>query len=179
MSPIAHSGMALLGWQLASRRKNVLTLVLFLAAANLPDVDFLLRLAFGRTRIPLHQYYTHNLVFVVLAVGLMSLLLPAGRDRWGLLIVGLSHLVLDVIVIDLVKPVGIRAFYPFSDALFNFGFFPYLKRGSLKAMTTFRNVRVLALETAVFVLPVVLAFRKRLAREFGSRGFWSVGRNAA
>ena len=179
MSPIAHSGMALLGWQLAARRKNVLTLGIFLAAANLPDVDFLLGLVFGRTRIPIHQYYTHNLAFVVLTVGLMSLLLPAGRDRWGLLLVGLSHLALDVIVIDLVRPVGIRALYPFSDALFNFGFFPYLKRGSLKAMATVRNVKVLALETAVFVLPVVLAFPRRLAREFGSRGFWSVGRNAS
>jgi membrane-bound metal-dependent hydrolase YbcI (DUF457 family) len=178
MSPIAHSGMALLGWQLSARRKSVLTLAIFLAAANLPDIDFLARFVFGRTSIPLHQYYTHNLLFVVLSTGLVSLLLPAGRDRWGLLFVGLSHLVLDVIVIDLVKPVGIRALYPFSDALSNFGFFPYVQRGSLKAMATLRNLGVLALETAVFVLPVVLAFRKRLAREIGSRAFWSIGRTA-
>jgi membrane-bound metal-dependent hydrolase YbcI (DUF457 family) len=179
MSPIAHSGMALLGWQLAARRKNLLTFAIFLAAANLPDIDFLARFVFGPTGISLHQYYTHNVLFVGLSTALLSLLLPPGSDRWGLLLVGFSHLVLDIIMIDLVRPVGIRAFYPFSGALFNFGFFPYLERGSLKAMASLRNLEVMALETAVFVLPVVVAFRKRLVREIGSRAFWSVRRPAS
>jgi len=179
MSPIAHCGTALLGWQLASRRKNVFTLGLFLVAANLPDLDFLLRFLPGPGPAPLHQAFTHNLPFVLVTIGLLSLLLPPGPDRWGLVLVGLSHLILDVIVIDLVPPVGIRALYPFSDRLFNFGFFPYVQRGSFKAMATIRNLGVFALEAAVFVLPVVLAFPRRLGRELGSREFWSVRGNAA
>jgi hypothetical protein len=178
MSPIAHSGIALLGWELASRRKNVFSLALFLAAANLPDVDFLLRIVLGRGRMPLHQYYTHNLAFVLLGAGLMSLLLPAGRDRWGLVLVALSHLVLDVIVIDTVRPVGIRAFYPFSTALYNFGFFPFLQRGSLKAMASWRNLEVMALEAGLFVLPVLVVFGKALARRIRARAFWSWRGNA-
>jgi membrane-bound metal-dependent hydrolase YbcI (DUF457 family) len=174
MSPIAHSGMALLGWQLTATRKNIRTLAVFLVAANLPDVDFLLFIIFGRGRLSLHQYFTHNLLFVVLATGLLSLLLPAGRDRWGLLLVGVSHLFLDIIVIDTLRPIGLRPFYPFSKALFNFGFFPFLKRGSLKVMASLRNMEVLLLETVVFVLPVLVIFGKRMVRRIGSRAFWTI-----
>jgi hypothetical protein len=179
MSPIAHSGLALLGWELGARRKNAFSLAVFMAAANLPDLDFLLRLIFGRGRLTLHQYYTHNALFILIASGLLSLLLPAGRDRWALLLVALSHLVLDVVVVDTLRPVGIRAFYPFSDALFNFGFFPFLQRGSLRAMASVRNLEVLALEAAVFVLPVAVVFRKALVRQLAARGFWSLRGNAS
>ncbi len=174
MSPIAHSGMALLGWQLAASRKNIRTLAVFLVAANLPDIDFLIYLIFGPVRISLHQYFTHNLLFVVLGTGLLSLLLPPGRDRWGLLLVGVSHLLLDIVVIDTLRPIGLRPFYPFSKSLFNFGFFPFLKRGSLKVMASLRNMEILLLEAAVFVLPVLVIFRKRFVRQVGSRAFWSI-----
>jgi hypothetical protein len=134
MSPVAHSGAALLAWQVAASRKNWKTLVLFLFVGNLPDIDFALHLILGHNRLSLHQYFTHNFLFVLASVSLLSLALPRGRDRWGLLLLGLSHLLLDVIVIDPARPIGIRPFFPFSKALFNLGFFPYLERWRLRDM---------------------------------------------
>jgi membrane-bound metal-dependent hydrolase YbcI (DUF457 family) len=176
MTPIAHSGIGLLGWQITASRKNIKTLLLFLFVANMPDVDFLLHLIFGRGRLSLHQYVTHNLFFVLAASGLLSLLLPAGRDRWGLIVVALSHLVLDLVVIDRQRPVGIRLFYPFSKRVFNFGFFPFFQRGSLRRMLSIRNAGVLALEAALFVLPVFVIWRKKFAEEFKKRSFWKICR---
>jgi membrane-bound metal-dependent hydrolase YbcI (DUF457 family) len=173
MSPIAQSGVALLGWQVIATRKNIKSLGLFLLIANLPDIDFILRLIFGPKRISIHQYFTHNLLFVVATSALLSLFLPRSRDRWGLLLVGLSHLVLDIFVIDLIRPIGIRPFFPFSRVLFNFGFFPYLERGRFHAVISMRNLWVLGLEAAVFVLPVLILFGKKILRDVKSRAFWT------
>ena len=174
MSPIAHSGVALLGWQLGATRKNAKTLSLFLLVGNLPDIDFLFHLVLGRERtLALHQVYTHNLFFVILASGLLSLLLPAGKDRWSLMCVGLAHIFLDIIVIDPVRPIGIKPFFPVSKALYNFGFFPNLQRGSLKVMLSMRNARILLLEAVLFVFPVFILFGKKIVRTIKSRSFWT------
>jgi len=173
MSPIAHSGVALLGWQVIATRKNAKSLGLFLLIANLPDIDFLLSLLFGQKRIFVHQYFTHNLIFVAATSVLVSLFLPRGRDRWGLLLIGFSHLVMDIFVIDPVRPIGIRPFFPFSRALFNFGFFPYLERGRFHNATSMRNFLVLGLEAAVFVLPVLVLFGSKILRDIKSRAFWT------
>jgi hypothetical protein len=174
MSPIAHSGVALLGWQLGATRKNVKTLSLFLLVGNLPDIDFLFHLILGREKtLSLHQAYTHNLFFVILTSALLSLLLPAGRDRWSLILVGLSHILLDIIVIDPVRPVGIKPFFPLSKALYNFGFFPHLQRGSLRVMLSTRNIRILLLEAVIFVLPVFVLFWKKIIMTIKSRAFWT------
>jgi hypothetical protein len=174
MSPIAHSGVALLGWELSSTRKTVKSFLVFFAIANIPDIDFFLFLVFGRSRLSLHQYVTHNLFFVIIVAGLFSLLLPAARDRWGLILVGLSHLVLDIIVIDPARPIGIRLFFPLSKKIFNFGFFPHLERAGISNWFSGKNLLVMALEAAVFVAPVLVLFGRDLVRTVKSRAFWTV-----
>ena len=173
MSPIAHTGIGLLGWELASSRKNIKTFLLFLLVANLADIDFLLYLVFRTRRFYLHQYFTHNIFFVVITVSFLSLLLKARRDRLGLILTGLFHLVQDIIVFDPVRPVGIRLFYPLSSKLINVGFFPHLHRGGLRAMVSAENAEVLLLETLVFVAPVLIIFWKRLGQDFRRRDFWT------
>ena len=173
MSPIAHTGVALLGWQIGVTRKTWKTLFLFLLTANLPDIDFALRLFLGHNRLSLHQYFTHNLLFILVMSALLSLFLPPGRDRWALILVGLFHLVLDISVIDPARPIGIRPFFPFSKALYNFGFFPYLERWKLKTMLSWRNGGVLLLEAAVFLFPVLIVFGKRLVKTVRGRAFWA------
>jgi len=174
MSPIAHSGVALLGWELSSTRKTVKSFLVFFAIANIPDIDFFLFLVFGRSRLSLHQYVTHNLFFVIIVAGLFSLLLPAARDRWGLILVGLSHLVLDIIVIDPARPIGIRLFFPLSKKIFNFGFFPHLERAGISNWFSGKNLAVMALEAAVFVAPILILFGRDLVRTVKSRAFWTV-----
>jgi hypothetical protein len=166
VSPLAHAGMGLLGWQLADRRKTAGTLTLFVLASNWADVDFLFSAFFGNRGLFRHQYYTHNVFFILLGCAFLSLLLPRGKSRWGLILAGLSHLPLDVIVVDTVAPIGIRIFYPLSDALTNVALFPFLERGPWRVLFSPRNFFVLGLEFLVFVLPVLFVFRRSLASRF-------------
>jgi hypothetical protein len=174
VSPIAHSGIGLLGWEIASSRKNVKTFLLFLFVANMADIDFLLYLVFRTRRFYIHQYYTHNIFFVVIVASLLSLLLKTRRDRLGLILVGLFHLVQDIIVFDPVHPIGIRLFYPLSSKLVNVGFFPHLHRGGLGTMVSAGNAEVLLLEALIFVAPVLIIFWKRLGQDFRRRDFWTI-----
>jgi hypothetical protein len=126
----------------------------------------------GQPGLFIHQYYTHNIPFILAGCVLLALLLPRGRSRWGLFLTGLSHVLLDIIVIDTLKPIGMRLFFPFSDTYYNLGFFPFLRRGSWRVMSSPHNFLVLGLEIACFVLPVIWLFHRRLARRFASRAFW-------
>ena len=174
MSPVAHSGLGLLGWRLFDRKQTVGTLFLYLLIANAADVDFLLHAVFQDRAVFIHQYYTHNLLFV-LAVSLgFMFLLRDGPSRWGLVLTGISHLAADVIVVDTLKPVGIRLFFPIAGAFYNLPWFPYLQRGTWKEMATLRNLGVLVLEFGIFVLPVLLLFPKSLWKRFRSSAFWKV-----
>jgi membrane-bound metal-dependent hydrolase YbcI (DUF457 family) len=174
MSPVAHAGMGLLGWQVFDRRKSLGTLVLYILAANLADIDFLLYVVIGPKPLFIHQYFTHNFLFVLIGCGLLALLLRNGRSRWGLLLTGQSHLLLDIIVIDTLKPIGMRLLFPFSDTYYNLGFFPYLRHGTWKVMLGPGNLLVLGLEFLCFVLPVVWAYRRPLSRRFASGAFWRI-----
>jgi hypothetical protein len=174
LSPVAHSGLGLLGWRLFDRKQTVGTLFLYLLIANAADVDFLLHAVFRDRAVFIHQYYTHNLPFV-LAVSLgFMFLLRDGPSRWGLVLTGISHLAADVIVVDTLKPVGIRLFFPISGVFYNLPWFPFLQRGAWKEMVTLRNLAVLGLEFGIFVLPVLLLFPKSLWKRFGSSAFWKV-----
>ncbi|NMD11837.1 MAG: hypothetical protein GYA74_11750, partial [Acidobacteria bacterium] len=164
----------LLGWRLFDRKQTVGTLFLYLLIANAADVDFLLHAVFRDRAVFIHQYYTHNLPFV-LAVSLgFMFLLRDGPSRWGLVLTGISHLAADVIVVDTLKPVGIRLFFPISGVFYNLPWFPFLQRGAWKEMVTLRNLAVLGLEFGIFVLPVLLLFPKSLWKRFGSSAFWKV-----
>ena len=84
MRPLGHAGIGLLGWQGLDRKKTAGSLALFLFAANWPDIDFVLAGIFGSRGIFRHQFYTHNVFFVLAGCGLLALLLPKGGGRWGL-----------------------------------------------------------------------------------------------
>jgi membrane-bound metal-dependent hydrolase YbcI (DUF457 family) len=174
MSPVAHAGLGLLGWQLFDQKKTAGTLGLFVLVANWPDVDFLLHLLFRRPIAFLHQYYTHNILFVLVFIFLFSLFLRDGRSRLGIYLTGISHLLSDLIVIDTSPPIGIRLFFPFSNSCFNLPWFPYLRRWPSKALFSVENGAVLLLEFVVFVLPVVYLFRKQLQRRWSSSAFWKI-----
>ena len=172
MSPVAHTGLGLLGWELAASRKTWRSLGLFVLASNLADADFLFALAFGPRPLFAHQWYTHNLFFVLATSGLLALALPKGKDRFGLVLTGLSHLAVDLVVIDTARPIGFRLLYPFSGALFNVGLFPYLERRPAGAVVSAKNMAVLALEAAVFVVPVLVLYGRRFRGYVRERQFW-------
>jgi hypothetical protein len=171
VSPLGHAGIGLLGWQIMDRKKTAGSLGLFLFAANWPDIDFVFSGIFGNRGIFRHQLFTHNVFFVLAGCALLALLLPRGVGRWGLILTGLSHLPLDFIVVDTVPPIGIRPFWPVSDALYNIGLFPNLERGPWRVIFSPRNFLVLGLEFLIFVLPVIILFRRSLAERFRNAAF--------
>jgi membrane-bound metal-dependent hydrolase YbcI (DUF457 family) len=163
MSPVAHSAVALLGWQRFSGKKNLKTLLIFILIANLPDIDFAFYLFLGEKALNLHQYFTHNIFFSAITAFACWPLFKSERERFGLLLVAFSHLLLDFLTIDLVDPKGFRLFYPFSSRLFNFGVFPYLLKDNWAEVFSFYNLLVISLETALFAVPVFLVYRREFA----------------
>jgi len=172
MSPVAHAGIGLLGWQMFDKKKTIATLIAYITAANFADVDFLFYKLIGPKPLFIHQYYPHNLIFALLIGVLLALLLPRGASRWGIVLTSFSHLALDIIVIDTMKPIGMRLLFPLSNAYYNVGFFPFLRRGSWKVMTSPHNLQVLGIELACFVLPILLIYRRPLFRRLSSAAFW-------
>lgn len=157
MSPIAHTAIGILGFELFEKKKSWATLGVWVLLANIPDVDFL----FGGS----HQQFTHNIAFVCL---LPLCLFPIIKfsPLWGMLLVGASHVFLDLLMIDTYPPIGLRIFYPFSDQVFNWGFFPYMIREGFQEIFSFHNIKVALLEGTVFWLPLALMYRKRLFQSF-------------
>ncbi len=171
MSPIAHSGIALLGWQKSTTQenKNIKTLLLFLLISNLPDIDFLFFLVIGKRAFTIHQYYTHNVFFVGLAILLFFPFIKQKKERIGFSLIAFSHLLLDLVTIDAAAPYGFRLFYPVSESLFHLGFFPNLHKKNLAEVVSLHNLWVLAFEAAVFLVPVLLYYRKEFARSLVGR----------
>lgn len=174
MSPIVHSGIALLGWQksTALENKHVKTLLVFLLVSNLPDIDFLFFLVIGKKAFAIHQYYTHNVFFTAAFTLLFFPLLKQKRERIGLYLVAFSHLLLDLITIDGAAPFGFRLFYPLSEKLYYFGIFPNLHKKTLEEVFSFHNLWVLAFETAVCLLPVLFYYRKEFGSYLKQKEFW-------
>ena len=163
MSPVAHSAIGLLGWQKFSEKKNLKTLLIFILMANLPDIDFAFYLFLGEKALNLHQYFTHNVFIVVIAAIACWPLFKAKSERIGILLVAVSHLLLDFLTIDRVAPKGFRLFYPFSSQVFNFGIFPNLLKDNWAEVFSFHNLLVISFETAFFLLPVFLVYRREFA----------------
>jgi membrane-bound metal-dependent hydrolase YbcI (DUF457 family) len=160
MSPVAHSAVGLLGWQKFSEKKNLKTLLVFILIANLPDIDFAFYLFMGDNALNLHQYFTHNVFFVGITAIASWSLFKSKSERFGILLVAFSHLLLDYFTIDLVDPKGVRIFYPFSSRVFNFGIFPNLLKSNWAEVFSFNNLLVISLETALFVVPVFFIYKR-------------------
>jgi len=91
-------------------------------------------------------------------------LFKSKTERLGILLVAVSHLLLDFLTIDRVAPKGFRLLYPFSSQLFNFGIFPNLAKSNWAEVFSFHNFLVISFETAFFLLPVFLVYRREFTR---------------
>jgi hypothetical protein len=163
MTPLPHAALGLVGWKLADRRHGLNTLLIFVFVSCLPDADFILYPLLGKPDWLIHQSYTHNIALSLLSALAFLPFLRAARLRAGLVLTALSHLVLDVIVVDTLAPIGFRPFLPFSDVLLNWGLFPFVRRGTLAEVLSVPNLVAFGLELAVFVLPALWLCRRELA----------------
>lgn len=90
-----------------------------LILANLPDMDYVFGFLIGRPNA-FHRGWTHSLVFalgVAVLFGAFRYVMSGKVEiRSPLIVFGLisSHLVVDLLTLDVSDPVGIPVFWPFS-----------------------------------------------------------------
>ncbi len=162
MTPIAHAAVGLLGWKYSGQPRGRRALWIFIFLACAVDLDFFLYYVFGRPVIFSHQLYSHN-IFITLAVTLPFFLFINGAGaRLGLVITSMSHLFLDVFVIDTVPPIGFRPFFPLFNKFLAYGFFPYVVRDTWADVFSLRNVFAVGCEILCFVIPAAILCRREL-----------------
>mgnify|MGYP001176950609 FL=1 len=161
MSPLAHS---VAGIWLAARREGGFKprhLLWAPLVALLPDFDLLVGwLLAGKRGLELHQRYTHTLLFALAASLLISLLLRRPRLFPLILLLLLSHLLLDLVVTDRKPPIGIPLFSPFSSKTFSLGLFPGIRKASWAELFSTANLLTVLGETFLF-LPLLLTLLRR------------------
>jgi membrane-bound metal-dependent hydrolase YbcI (DUF457 family) len=142
-----------------------------LFAANLPDLDYLAVLRGREAMERFHQGAVHSIGFVAAATLPLSWALRRrlGLPRAWLLLAaaGLTHLLLDLAVVDRRPPIGFPLFWPFSAELFHspITLFPGIDRVNILSL---RNLRELLVELA-WSLPA-LPLLRQWAHRVGRRG---------
>jgi len=147
-TPVAHTLAGACVAALACRRlpaaRALPVTAALLLAANLPDLDYL-ALVRGREAMErFHQGVFHSIGFVATATLPLALTLRRrlGLSRAWLLLAaaGLTHLLLDLMVVDLKPPIGFPFFWPFSAERFHASFtlFPGIDRTNVLSL---RNLR--------------------------------------
>ena len=181
-SPVAHSLAGACTALLVARRLPaaralpVVAAVLF--AANLPDIDYL-AVVRGREVMELfHQGPLHSIGFVAVAAVPLALLLRRrlGLPRAWLLLAGagLTHLLLDLMVVDRKPPIGFPFFWPWTSARFHapVEIFPGIDRTDVFGT---RNLRELFAELAWGIPALLIAVwhaRPELSRRPAFRSFF-------
>ena len=169
-SPVAHTLAGACVAAFACRRlpvaRTLPVTAALIFAANIPDLDYL-ALVRGREAMErFHQGVFHSVGFVATATLPLALLLRKRLEfshAWLLLaICGLTHLLLDLVVVDTKPPIGFPFFWPLSPERFHASFtlFPGIDRGSILST---RNLHQLLAELGWF-FPTLPLLQRLLPR---------------
>ena len=175
-SPVGHSIIAGAFWlavalpyrwqwaQLPSvLKENALLLILFVFACNAPDLDYLVGI--GGNMNHTHHWYTHTLGWVaLLAVALAMIWRMRDRSRgirfaFLLFLMGVTHLITDLLGKDYSAPHGIMALWPFTDAFLydhSLTVFLNLEKNTASELVSLHNLMAIGLEMLI-LLPFPLA----------------------
>lgn len=166
-TPVAHTlagaCAAILVGRLQPAARALPVVAAVLVAANLPDLDYLSVLRGRAAMERFHQGPLHSVGFIMAAAAPLALLVHRrlGLSQAWLLLAGaaLTHLLLDLLVVDRKPPVGFAIFWPWSARRFHgvFEIFPGIDRSDVFSVT---NLRELIVELALG-LPALLAVRRR------------------
>ncbi len=172
-SPVGHSliglglGLGVLSprgaWRdlLAFARRNWAALLLVVAMANAPDVDYIPGVLVGRINA-YHHLYTHTLGWIALVAAGAWLVARAFRPGFGWVWLPIffaalaTHLLADLVTEDTAAPYGIMALWPFTDRFYlsPVTIFRHLEKAEWADVFQLYNLKVLLLE-ALWCIPLV------------------------
>jgi len=169
---VAHTLVALTLHSLTARdaqeAKSLTRSAVFVAAANAPDLDLLLRFVDGRNH---HQAESHAigcaLIAGLLAWGLARAWRLPRPLRWGsaAALGWLSHIALDYLGRDTHPPIGLMALWPVSSAHFKFPWPLFMDIGRTLDWHTMRhNLLAVGWEVAALAPWLLLSWRWRRRR---------------
>ncbi|MBA7626322.1 hypothetical protein ES703_33768 [subsurface metagenome] len=168
-SPVGHS---LAGYilYLAWNRNYKLTrdwkkIVLYLFAANGPDLDFIPGIFVGDTN-RFHHGISHTLGFSILfALGMYTISkFRTKKDFMIFFLLYFTHLLIDCLTADSSAPFGVMLFWPFTRRYFmsSCSLFFSIHHRTLSDLFDLHNIRAMSWEAAVFFSIITLLV---LARE--------------
>ena len=170
-SPVGHS---LAGYALyqAYGGKGKLTrdwwkIVLFIFAANAPDIDFLAGIFVGNAN-RFHHGISHSLGFSLL-FALCMYVIPRFRTKRDFAIffsLCFGHVVIDFLSADSSTPLGVMLFWPFRQKYFisSFSLFSDIHHLVLSDLFDLHNIGAVAWETVFFlsIIALLTFVRKRI-----------------
>ena len=150
MTPVGHTIAGVWSGGLIKKSYTLKCLIVYTLIASLPDFDIIVGfILFGKKGVGIHQYYTHNFLFIFLTALLIYILTKDKRLTIFTIVVLTIHLFLDLIVIDKKPPIGINPFYPFYNKFYNIPILLGVKKCSLKALISLYNLKEIILEIVV------------------------------
>jgi len=171
-SPVGHS---LAGYALyqACHGKGKLArdwrkIVLYVFAANAPDLDFIPGIFMGNAN-RFHHGISHTLGFS-LFFALFIYMIPRFRTKKDFTIffsLYFSHVVIDFLSADNTAPFGVMLFWPFTERYFisSFSLFSDIHHLTLPDLFDLHNIKAMAWEAAVFLSIIALLISMGKKRE--------------
>ncbi len=151
MTPVGHTIVGIWLGDLTKKNISFKYILFYTLISSLPDFDIIVGLLlFGKKGVDYHQLYTHNFLFVFIITTLTYYL--SKKDKKITLFVFLallSHLFLDLIVIDKKPPIGISPFFPFYMKTYNIPLLLGVNKSSLKALFSLHNLKAVIIEIIV------------------------------
>ncbi len=150
MTPVGHTIAGIWSGGLIKKSYTLKCLIVYTLIASLPDFDIIIGLIlYGKKGLGIHQYYTHNFLFILLAALLIYIFTKDNRLTFFTIVVLIIHLFFDLIVVDERAPIGINPFYPFYNKFYNIPLLLGVKKGSLKELFSMNNFKAVLLETII------------------------------
>lgn len=151
MTPVGHTIVGIWIGTSIEKKNSIKYLLFYTIIASLPDFDIVFGfILWGKTGVNIHQLYTHNLSFVLI-ITLLTFFLSKKDKKITLFVFFalLSHLILDLFVIDKKPPIGIMLFFPFSLKLFNIPILSGVNKSSFKALFSLHNLKAVIVEIII------------------------------
>ncbi len=150
MTPVGHTIAGIWTGGIIKKSYELKYLVFYIIIASLPDFDIIVGLIlYGKRGLGIHQYYTHNFLFVFIVSLTVYFLTKDVKLTLFTFLILTIHLFLDLIVVDERPPIGINPFFPFYNKFYNIPLLLGVRKGSLHELFSLNNLKAVLSEIVI------------------------------